>query len=123
MLSLSMKRVQFIFDKNSDGDSDFADFLDSLPKKERTKLVSVIQKIQEVGLQEAFKMQWAAKLEDNLYEIRTRIGKEYLRGIYFHLEENQYVITHGFKKKTNKTPLKELDRGRQRRDRFMENNN
>ncbi|MFT9266265.1 type II toxin-antitoxin system RelE/ParE family toxin [Oenococcus sp.] len=118
-----MTRVQFIFDKNSEGRSDFADFLDSLPKNERIKLVSVIKKIQEVGLQEAFKMQWAAKLEDNLYEIRTRIGKEYLRGIYFHFEANQYVITHGFKKESDKTPSKELEKGRQRRDRFMENNN
>ncbi|WP_251547817.1 type II toxin-antitoxin system RelE/ParE family toxin [Limosilactobacillus caecicola] len=59
---------------------------------------------------------WTKKLEDNLYEIRSKLASNIQQAIYFHWDGNQYIITHGFTKKTNKTPRREIRTGRRRRD-------
>ena len=42
------------------------------------------------------------------------------RALYFHVVGNRYVITHGFTKKTDKTPENEKNRAREIRKKFME---
>jgi phage-related protein len=49
-------------------------------------------------------MKWLKKLDTNLYEIRSKVGSNIQRGIYFHWEDNKFINTHGFTKKTDKTP-------------------
>lgn len=56
------------------------------------------------------------KLETNLYEIRSKHASNIQRAIYFHWENNKYVITHGFTKKQQKTPKHEVKKALQRRD-------
>ena len=40
--------------------------------------------------------------------------------LYFHVKNNQYIITHGFTKKTQKTPIKEIERAKQIKYEFEE---
>jgi phage-related protein len=79
-----------------------------LSPKEQAKMQSVIRTTEEIGLQAAIKLQLVKKIDDNLYELRSRQGNNYQRGLYFHVIQNEYVITHGFSKKTNKTPKKKI---------------
>ncbi|NLR32826.1 type II toxin-antitoxin system RelE/ParE family toxin [Levilactobacillus tujiorum] len=51
-------------------------------------------------------------MENNLYEIRALQNKHWLRGVYFQADGSRYIITHGFRKKTNKTPEREKQHGR-----------
>lgn len=97
----------------------FEDFLNSLDSKEAAKLLSVIENIEEHGLIIAQRNKWVKKLEYNLYEVRANAKGNALRGIYFQVENNNYFITHGFKKKSNKTPRKELQLGKSIRERFL----
>lgn len=60
-----------------------------------------------------------AYLEDNLYEIRSRVGNSQQREIYFKLEKNVYKITQGFIKKSKKTPPKELKHAWEVKKRFL----
>lgn len=55
-------------------------------------------------------MRWVKKLEGqkNLYELRSKISRNIQRTLYFHVEGTRYVITHGFTKKSQKTPVKEI---------------
>lgn len=46
--------------------------------------------------------------EKNLYELRSKVTKNIQRALYFHVEGSRYVITHGFTKKTQKTPPAEI---------------
>ncbi|WP_263853787.1 type II toxin-antitoxin system RelE/ParE family toxin [Levilactobacillus angrenensis] len=62
--------------------------------------------MQEFGMIVSRKQKWVRKLEHNLFEIRSRQANNIQRVIYFHLKDNQYVITHGFTKKTQKAPSK-----------------
>ena len=47
-------------------------------------------------------------MEKNLYEIRVDLNSNALRGIYFQVKRNNYFISHGFRKKTRQTPIREL---------------
>lgn len=86
--------------------------MDSLSDNDAAKLLVVIENIESLGLEIAQRQKWIKKLEKNLYEIRVKASGNALRGIYFQIENNKYFITHGFKKKTKKTPKKEIVRGK-----------
>jgi len=47
-------------------------------------------------------------LEDKLSEIRIRVDKNAYRIIYFLHTGQKFVLLHGFQKKTQKTPIKEM---------------
>lgn len=109
-----MKVIEFdYYDWN-----EFEEYLDSLSDKDATKLLAVINNIEEYGLAIAERQKWTKKLESNLYEIRSKHASNIQRAIYFHWENNRYVITHGFTKKTQKTPKREIKKGMQRRALF-----
>lgn len=84
------------------------EFLDTLPSKVREKIVSNIRKSTFVLDPELFK-----KLDDtDIWEFRTFYSKTKYRLLAFwdkSKKVNTLVIaTHGFTKKTTKTPLKEI---------------
>lgn len=48
---------------------------------------------------------------DGLYEIRVQSGSDIFRIFCFFDDNNLVVIGHGFQKKTQKTPEREIERG------------
>lgn len=48
---------------------------------------------------------------DGLYEIRVQSGSDIFRVFCFFDDNNLVVIGHGFQKKTQKTPGREIERG------------
>jgi phage-related protein len=50
----------------------------------------------------------SATPEDKLYEIRIRVDRNAYRIIYFLHTGQQFILLHGFHKKTQKTQQKEL---------------
>lgn len=109
-----MKTLEFdYYDWN-----EFEAYLDSLPDKDAAKLLAIINNIEQYGLAVAERQKWTKKLETNLYEIRSKRASNIQRAIYFHWEKNRYVITHGFTKKTQKTPKHEVKKGLNRRAAF-----
>lgn len=85
---------------------EFRVFWRKLPHKEAVKLLVTIEKISKFGLLIAQEQQWIKKLESNLFEIRSHYG-------------NHYIITHGFKKKSNKTPMREIAHAKAIRTKFL----
>lgn len=99
---------------------EFFKFLDSLDNDDSAALATMIENIQLYGIQEAIKHRWVKRLEKNLYEIRSHSSSNnQQRAIYFKTEKGFYVITHGFVKKTRKTPLKEKKKGVDRRKKYF----
>lgn len=103
-------------------DAEFTTFLDSLSDKEAVKLLSIIDKIEQAAMLTATRQEWVKKLEDNLYEVRVSTNSNTLREIYFQMKGSEYFITHGFRKNTNKTPKRELEKGRRLRNSFLNKN-
>ncbi|MBF2205087.1 type II toxin-antitoxin system RelE/ParE family toxin [Staphylococcus epidermidis] len=106
-----MSNVTFKTLKDKNNQSEFIQFVQDLPDKDRIKLLTTIQKIEEEGIQIAIRMKWVKKLDNNLYEIRSKFGSNIQRAIYFQKVNNEYIITHGFTKKTQETPKREIAHG------------
>ena len=49
-------------------------------------------------------------LENGIFELRIIQGNNQARTIFFYVVRKQIIMTHGFIKKTNKTPRVELNR-------------
>lgn len=111
-----MENIIFEYD-DLDG---FQEYLNSLPVKDSVKLLQVISLIEEYGIRQAQKMEWTKKLEKNLYEIRSKRGSNIQRVIYFRVVDNRYVITRGFTKKQQKTPKKEIEKGKRVRRNYLD---
>jgi phage-related protein len=91
---------------SSSGDNPFAKFLDSLDKKQQTKILRLIFQIEEYGLISI--LPHTKKISGTpLWEIRI-LGKDNLRVIYIVQIKDEIVILHGFNKKSQKTPIKEI---------------
>ncbi len=82
-------------------------YLDSLPEKVQDKIAYNISKSRYFIDNELFK-----KLNDNIWEFRTRYqGMTYRLLAFWDNETGSFVVaTHGFIKKTQKTPDNEIAR-------------
>lgn len=85
------------------------DFLQSLDKKTREKILFNLWKVKRSLDPELFK-----KLSDQIWEFRTKYQKKQIRLLAFwdkRDNKNTMVIcTHGFIKKTKKVPRKEIEK-------------
>lgn len=115
-----MEKPRFISYTRPNGHNEFEEFYNSLPIKDRNKLRATIDMIEEAGIQAAIQLEWIKKLDYQIYEIRSKVSSNIQRALYFHIKNNQYIITHGFTKKTQKTPIKEIIRAKQIKQEFEE---
>lgn len=76
--------------------------------------------IEKAGIHPAIQLEWVKKLDSEIYEIRSKISSNIQRALYFHIRNNQYIITHGFTKKTQKKPTKEIIKAKQIKQEFEE---
>ncbi|OGK25360.1 hypothetical protein A2954_02225 [Candidatus Roizmanbacteria bacterium RIFCSPLOWO2_01_FULL_37_12] len=81
------------------------DFIDSLDKKQKSKVFGIFQLVEEYGI---FSVpQHIKKIKGTpFWEIRI-LGKDNIRLIFI-LDKSSLIIFHGFIKKTQKTPQLEL---------------
>jgi phage-related protein len=90
---------------------DAREFLRTLDKKARYKIIFNIDKSKKFNDPELFK-----KLDNEIWEFRTKYQKQQLRLLAFwdkRKNKNILVIcTHGFIKKTQKVPKQEIDKAR-----------
>lgn len=114
-----MEKPEFRAIQRKDGTSEFVEFLESLPAKDAAKLLAAIEKTQDAGLLVAQRLEWVKKLDTNLYELRSKVGNNIQRAIYFQKVGNKYLITHGFTKKTQKTPRREIEHAKRIREQYM----
>ncbi|PQL20667.1 addiction module toxin RelE [Veillonella sp. T14073-2] len=115
-----MEKPKFISYTRPNGHNEFEEFYNSLPVKDRNKLRATIEMIEEAGIQAAIQLEWVKKLDSEINEIRSKVSSNIQRALYFHVKNNQYIITHGFTKKTQKTPIKEIERAKQIKYEFEE---
>ncbi|MCR5706088.1 MAG: type II toxin-antitoxin system RelE/ParE family toxin [Acholeplasmatales bacterium] len=86
------------------------DFLNEIKKSgnnnELFKIQDYVIKLEELGNQILTNSNWAKAIGNGIYELRPNKN----RIVYFYCSDNgHYVLLHGFKKKTNKTPPNEIE--------------
>ncbi|MBQ8699041.1 MAG: type II toxin-antitoxin system RelE/ParE family toxin [Schwartzia sp.] len=109
---------QIEFFETDDGKRPIGKFLDSLDKKMRAKIVRNLKHLQANGPNTREPL--SAPLGDKLFELRTQLGNDITRVIYFFYVGHTIVLTHGFVKKTQKTPPSEISRAKLYRKMYLE---
>ena len=111
--NIVMKKVEF----NYYDEQEFEKFLDDLPVKQLIKFTETIKNVEEHGFAIASRQRWTRKIKGqiNLLEIRSKFSSNIVRAPYFHSSNGNYVVTHGFKKKSEKMPSKELEKALKRK--------
>ena len=89
------------------GENSVKEFVDSLEEKQQAKILRIFQLVEEYGLR-AVSPHLKKVTGTPLWEIRT-LGKDNIRILYIVPEKNAVLALHGFIKKKQKTPRKELD--------------
>lgn len=94
------------------------EYIEKLDEKSRAKVLYNLKKSQYVVDSDLFK-----KLTDNIWEFRTLYNKRSIRLLAFwERKKNKRVMvicTHGFTKKTNKTPKKQIDKAEIIRNQYL----
>ena len=86
-------------------------FLDSLNAKDKAKIKVYIDKLVELLNIAAFPNQKLSKyLRDGIFELRVNLKNTTSRNLYFFMSDKNIIFTHGFIKKTDKTPENEINK-------------
>ncbi len=100
------------FYQKENGEVPVEDFLLSLNPKLRAKAYSDILLLKKLGIniREPFSNAIKGERYKGLFELRVKFSSDITRIFYFLYEKNTFVLLHGFVKKTNKTPERELQK-------------
>ncbi len=110
------------FYTTKEGCSPVEDFILSLPAKDQVKLLDVIQLLEDNGIYLRGPHSKSLTGHKGLFELRSKQGHDIQRVFYFHFVENTFVLLHGFTKKGQKTPEKEIQIALRRRKDYFERN-
>ena len=92
--------------ETADGQSPVREFLESLPDRDSARMTYVIDLLEDYGT--SLGMPQARPIQgSSLWELRTR-GSTHHRVFYVAVKGRTMLLLHGFSKKTQKTPVREI---------------
>lgn len=110
------------FYEKANGNSELWDFIEDLRIKSSSnkdariqykQVILYIQLLQDNGTN--LPQNVAKHLVENIWELRP--GNN--RVLYFYFENNTFVLLHQFRKKTQKTPIREIEQAKSERDDYL----
>ena len=110
------------FYEKANGNSELWDFIEDLRIKSSSnkdariqykQVILYIQLLQDNGTN--LPQNVAKHLVENIWELRP--GNN--RVLYFYFENNTFVLLHQFRKKTQKTPIREIEKAKSERDDYL----
>ena len=107
-----------IFYKTSDGKCPARDFLDSLPGKAAQKITWVLRLLEDMNIVPSSYFKKLLGTQE-IWECRIQLGSNAYRILCFFTENSVVVLTHGFVKKTQKTPKAEIEKAETYRKDFL----
>ena len=113
-----MREYDVDFFVKQNGDCPVREFLSSLDKKMRAKLLMDIDLLEENGPQ--LREPYSKHLNDGIFEIRAKQGTNITRVLYFFFVGKKIILTNGFTKKTQKTPQSEILIAKKYREEYLE---
>lgn len=99
---------EILFYKTASQKCPVEEFLDSLPSKVAKKVTWVLGLLEDLDVIPA---QYFVKMPgtDHVWECRVKLGSNIYR-IFAFWDGNKIILTHGFVKKTQKTPDNEIEK-------------
>ena len=108
------------FYQTENGKEPAREFLQSLDVKIRAKMADTICLLQDNGneLREPF----SKHLSEGIFELRAKVATDAVRVLYFFYIGRRIVLTNGFEKKTQKTPLSVINLAKKYRSDYLKRN-
>jgi len=103
--------------RDSNGKEPVAGFIDALPLKTRAKVFRLIALLGEYGV--LIKEPYTKQVRDKIRELRIKDTQGAIRILYFTYTGKRFILLHGFIKKTEKTPLREIEIAEKRMNDFI----
>jgi len=103
--------------RKENGECPVQDFLDSLDKKMRAKLLMGFALLEQNG--PLLREPYSKPIGEGIYELRAQQGNNITRVLYFFFVGKRIVATNGFTKKTPKTPPSEKDLAKKYRAEYL----
>ena len=113
-----MAKFKVLFYQKADGSEPVKQFLNSLDKKMRAKMVRTIEALQNNG--NDLREPYSKHLDNGIFELRAKVGTDISRVLYFFFIGQRVILTNGFIKKTQKTPKKEINLAKKYRNDFLQ---
>ena len=111
-------KFKVLFYQKQDGSEPAKAFLESLDKKMRAKMIRTIETLQNNGTD--LREPYSKYLEDGIFELRAKVGSDISRVLYFFFVGQRVVLTNGFVKKTQRTPVREIALAKKYRHDFLQ---
>ena len=101
-----MAKFKIIFYEKLNGRSPVEEFILSLDKKMRAKTIGLLEILEEKG--NMLREPYSKHVDDGIFEIRCKVGSNISRVLYFFYHGEKIILTNGFIKKTQKTPIEQI---------------
>ncbi|MCR5596605.1 MAG: type II toxin-antitoxin system RelE/ParE family toxin [Lachnospiraceae bacterium] len=108
---------EVIFYDLPDGTEPAIDFINSQPKKMGAKILRNIGLLEDAG--PSLREPYSGPLGDGIFELRTKLGSDITRVLYFFMSGKKVILTHCFVKKTQETPPGEIDKAKRYRTEYL----
>ena len=115
-----MTSFEVEFYEKENGSQPAKEFLLSLDVKMRAKMADMISILQDNGYD--LREPYSKYLSDGIFELRARAETNIMRVFYFFYVDRRIVLTHGFIKKTQKTPVAEIEKAKKYRADYLRRN-
>lgn len=112
-----MQEFEVIFYDKEDGTEPAKEFLLGLDTKMRAKMLRTISLLADNGPE--LREPCSKPLGGGIFELRTKVGSDISRVLYFFVVGRRVILTNGFMKKTQKTPTAEIERAKRYRAEFL----
>jgi len=101
--------MQWIVDyyKDAKGNEPVKEFLNSLSTPANAKVMRLIEFLTERGV--LLKEPYTKQIKDKIRELRVKDKQGAIRILYFTYTGKRFILLHGFIKKTDKTPVREIE--------------
>ena len=93
----------------------FTDFISSISEVEARKVFYVLDMLK---MQERLSAKFVKHIEDGLFELRAEHGGNIFRVFFIFDEGNIVLLFNGFRKKSQKTPRKEIEQAKKLKNEY-----
>ncbi|MDX8405321.1 MAG: type II toxin-antitoxin system RelE/ParE family toxin [Mariprofundus sp.] len=112
--------LDVVFYKGASGREPVRHWLKEMVREDR-KIIG--DDVQTVQFRWPLGMPLVRKMDQGLWEVRSRISKGCIARLFFTVDNREMILLHGIMKKTDKTPQSDIVTAKRRRDNWMSDAN
>ena len=112
-----MAAFEVEFYQDEKGREPALEFLLSLDKKMRAKVLDTVALLQDNGYE--LREPYSKHLSEGIFELRVKFGSDITRVLYFFYIGRHIILTNGFIKKTRRTPPGEIEKAKKYRADYL----